>query len=576
MALLSPNAKQQFLTNAGAPAAGWKLRTRLSSTTTAATTYSDKAGTVPNANPIILDSRGEATIYLTPGVNYRYELLNASDVVEWTRDDVTAAAGDTDAVEYTDSLAPTYAKTLSDIINGDPVSLLRFVSPTRHSAILDGTSTSNILTDLQTAADSEARRIIAPRGKFVVDGTVTVQSSAFALEGEMAGTTGSRFHQQSNAPTFKFLGQGSLRNIGVIGTNNALHTSQAGVLIDGTNNVDLEGVVFDQNYDSIRVKDVSHYLRFHRLRMFEVIRRHIYGYGTGAAGHQFDFTDSLITASTGQSAVYLENLGSMTMNGVVITPALMTERCLHIVSSATNAGLSQITGCVFEGSTKEALRVEGTAGSPVKYIHSANNYYNQSGTGQDAITLQHVYGFHSANDYISGTGAGITFDGNVDSVRILQPQFQVSSSTALIRSISGTVGELEVRGPNFDGSQRFMDLTGATSIGKVYADGERFGTHASPFNIPAASASNVNIVSKACRQTRNGGVLTADGGVSLFTVAHGLLGTPTQFGATPNSVDAGTAEIREVTVDATNLYIQCKAGAAAGTGNVKFAWWAET
>jgi len=65
MASLSPSAKQQFF-NAGSPAAGCFLYTYATGTTTPLATYTDKAGSVANTNPIVLDARGEAIIYLLP------------------------------------------------------------------------------------------------------------------------------------------------------------------------------------------------------------------------------------------------------------------------------------------------------------------------------------------------------------------------------------------------------------------------------------------------------------------------------------------------------------------------------
>lgn len=66
MASLTPSAKQQFLTNAGVPAAGFSLYTYASGTTTPLATYTDQAATAANTNPIVLDARGEAIIYLLP------------------------------------------------------------------------------------------------------------------------------------------------------------------------------------------------------------------------------------------------------------------------------------------------------------------------------------------------------------------------------------------------------------------------------------------------------------------------------------------------------------------------------
>lgn len=94
-ALLSPNAKQQFFDNAGAPASGFKLYTYATGTTNPLATYQDQGATAANANPIILDARGEAIIYLTQGVVYDYVLTTDADVPVWTREGVSAPTGDT-------------------------------------------------------------------------------------------------------------------------------------------------------------------------------------------------------------------------------------------------------------------------------------------------------------------------------------------------------------------------------------------------------------------------------------------------------------------------------------------------
>lgn len=66
MASLSPSAKQQFFTNAGTFAAGLSLYTYVSGSSTPLVTYADKDMQTANPNPIVLDARGEAIIYLLP------------------------------------------------------------------------------------------------------------------------------------------------------------------------------------------------------------------------------------------------------------------------------------------------------------------------------------------------------------------------------------------------------------------------------------------------------------------------------------------------------------------------------
>lgn len=63
MAALLPNAQQQFCDSNGQPLAGGSVYHYVVGTTTPKTTYQNQALTVPNTNPVILDSAGRATIW---------------------------------------------------------------------------------------------------------------------------------------------------------------------------------------------------------------------------------------------------------------------------------------------------------------------------------------------------------------------------------------------------------------------------------------------------------------------------------------------------------------------------------
>ena len=63
MATILPTGKQSFISNSGAPLSGGKLYTYAAGTSTPKRTYADAGATTPNANPIILDSRGEAAVF---------------------------------------------------------------------------------------------------------------------------------------------------------------------------------------------------------------------------------------------------------------------------------------------------------------------------------------------------------------------------------------------------------------------------------------------------------------------------------------------------------------------------------
>ena len=88
MALLSPTPKQQFFDADGLPLAGGKIFTYAAGTTTPATTYVDAAGVTANTNPIILNSLGQADIWLLSTASYKYVVKDADDVTLFTTDNI--------------------------------------------------------------------------------------------------------------------------------------------------------------------------------------------------------------------------------------------------------------------------------------------------------------------------------------------------------------------------------------------------------------------------------------------------------------------------------------------------------
>jgi hypothetical protein len=92
---LSPGAKQQFFDNSGKPLAGGKLFTYAAGTSTKLATKVSSAG-ADNANPIILDYRGECNLWIPPNVAYKYILAPSTDTdppthAIWTVDSVVSS-----------------------------------------------------------------------------------------------------------------------------------------------------------------------------------------------------------------------------------------------------------------------------------------------------------------------------------------------------------------------------------------------------------------------------------------------------------------------------------------------------
>lgn len=89
MATLMPEGKQSFSDSAGAPLVGGKVYTYDTGTTNPRATYQDAVGTIPNTNPIVLDARGEATIFWTGA--YKIILKDSLDSTIWTVDNVVSS-----------------------------------------------------------------------------------------------------------------------------------------------------------------------------------------------------------------------------------------------------------------------------------------------------------------------------------------------------------------------------------------------------------------------------------------------------------------------------------------------------
>lgn len=81
--------KLQLFDDDGLPLAGGKLWTYASGSTDELDTFSDIGLTTPNENPVILDAAGRpdsGAVYLTPEVAYKFVLMDANDVPQWTQD----------------------------------------------------------------------------------------------------------------------------------------------------------------------------------------------------------------------------------------------------------------------------------------------------------------------------------------------------------------------------------------------------------------------------------------------------------------------------------------------------------
>lgn len=197
MSSLSPPPKLQFFANNGTPLVGGKLYSYAAGTTTPLATYSSSSLTTPNTNPVILDSRGEAGVWL--GVqSYKLALYTPDNILIWTVDNIEPSATQQDLAAAIaaaiasltttintrfDNLASTSSNTQGDALigfrqsnsagflagaTGQTVSdkLRNVVSVTDFGAVPDGATSANAAFDAMAAAYGF---VVFPAGDFLLN-----------------------------------------------------------------------------------------------------------------------------------------------------------------------------------------------------------------------------------------------------------------------------------------------------------------------------------------------------------------------------------------------------------------------
>jgi hypothetical protein len=151
-AYLSPIGNEPIVDANGDPLSGGKIYTYLAGTSTAAVTYTDSDGLIPQSNPVVLNSRGapDSPIWLPSAVSMKLVVKDASDnILSPTYDDVLGI-NDPSASTAQDqwvalSSTPTFLSATSFSVSGDQTPTLQ-VGRRLKSVNSGGTVYSTILT----------------------------------------------------------------------------------------------------------------------------------------------------------------------------------------------------------------------------------------------------------------------------------------------------------------------------------------------------------------------------------------------------------------------------------------------
>lgn len=172
---LSPLPVQKFFSNVGLPLVGGKLFTYAAGTNTKIATYKDSGGTL-NTNPIILNFRGEANVWLDPDLTYKFVLAGPFDTDPptnpiWSVDNI---AGPLTILDITQQFIGglLWPRTAAEIAAG--VTVLNFAywpgDVRRYGAVGDGAAecAAAFQAAINQANQSTGDEILIPEGSWKI------------------------------------------------------------------------------------------------------------------------------------------------------------------------------------------------------------------------------------------------------------------------------------------------------------------------------------------------------------------------------------------------------------------------
>jgi hypothetical protein len=201
---LTPSPFMQFFTAAGVPLSGGKLYTYAAGTSTPLTTYTDYNGGTANTNPVVLDSRGEAAVWLDSSF-YKFILKDSTETLIWTADNIsggTSGSGGSALVGYLPGGTSAVATNVQSKLR-ERISVFDFMTAAQITSVTSRTSPGTTAEKLAIAAAIQAadtyavsvnqRTIWFPAGTYYIGNAATglTLSSGNTWEGEgNAITTG--------------------------------------------------------------------------------------------------------------------------------------------------------------------------------------------------------------------------------------------------------------------------------------------------------------------------------------------------------------------------------------------------
>lgn len=412
---ISPQPKLQFFDAAGDPLVGGKLYTYAAGTTTPLASYTDSTGNVANANPVVLDSRGEASVWLA-GAQYKLALYTASNVLVWTVDGVggpdqatlaaLAASGGSALIGFLQAGTGAVTRTAQSKMR-DTISVFDFMTAAQISAVQ--TNNYSVVTGAEITAACQAaltaavgRTLLFPAGTYVITSTLTYQPAAYVsafgpgvrVIGDGVGST--IFDNRVNGPMISMItGSTSGSFQGALGavlegfkiTRTTSTSSGVGIYMTAAYNATVRNVhIIGMSSHGIQIpcvlgdNDGSNMVRLDHVRI-----ENCAGWGVKADGNAgFNETSFMylqhvfIQACGTTNAAYQPPSGGMIWKGQILTMmqcafTLNENAALWIPGAAGLAQTVDIQSTTFENNKARSFFCRGVSAFKARNIQFYNN-----------------------------------------------------------------------------------------------------------------------------------------------------------------------------------------------------------
>jgi len=168
--LVSP--KVQYFDSSGNSLSGGKLYTKVAGGASNKTTWSDALLTTPNANPVILNARGEASVFAAAGEVFWLSLTDSAGVTIWTIDNQTFPS---EAFTYPVSPGETTASVTPTDLTYPPGDIRRY------GALPDATTDASVaFSNAIAACVNTGVTIVIEGGDYRIDSQIAVLATSGA------------------------------------------------------------------------------------------------------------------------------------------------------------------------------------------------------------------------------------------------------------------------------------------------------------------------------------------------------------------------------------------------------------